>query len=369
MTFQSLNLDQAVSHYKILYQRVKRQYYSFNGFDQFNLRVFKGNLLILKNRFDRRIYGWFEKNEPKILLTHYIAKDKSLGVPHSLGSILVDDLLEEKAIRTFQKELAQCLSSIEDTILAPLNGHEFLGASVPDPNVDPKKISILTSSSSLGINRFFNGGQHFTKARTLFANVLKVESKKASLDELKRYRQMHPMPKDFEIRKISFFNFKRDIRIYNQLINRCFQGQSMFFPLAFEEKWELMKNAFPIIRRDYFRFLVHKGKEIAFLWHIPDYNEFFRNGKDVINFLGIRKAKSHSKRVRGVMIGILPEYRRKRITKHLRNEIITSVLQDDVQEIEESYIDEENTNSLSFSRSTGAKASHKFYLYRFLTRS
>jgi len=178
--------DQAVSHYKTLYKNVRRQYYSFNGFDQFNLRVFKGNFLLLKNRFNRRIYGWFEKNEPKILVTHYIAKDNSLGEPHSLGSILVDDLLDEKTISTFQKELAQRLSSIDSTIIAPLDGHEFLGFSVPDPGVDPKKITILTSSSSSGINRFFFGSRYFEKDRTFFANFIKIESTKAGQNQTTR---------------------------------------------------------------------------------------------------------------------------------------------------------------------------------------
>lgn len=368
MSFQSLSLNQAVSHYKTLYRNVRRQYYSFNGFDQFNLRIFKGNFLLLKNRFNRRIYGWFEKNEPKILVTHYIAKDKSLGVPHSLGSILVDDLLDDKMIHSFQKELAQRLSSIDSTILAPLNGHWNLGFSVPAPGVDPKKISILTSSSSSGINRFFYESRYFEKERTFFAFVKNIESTEAAQEELNRYRQKYLKPKDLEVRRMTFFNFKKDIRIYSRIVNACFQNHYLFFPLTFEEEWELMKNAFLIIRRDYFRFLVHKGKEIAFMWYIPDYNQFLTNGQDVMNFLRIRKAKSHTKRVRDTMAAILPEYRGKRIMKHLRNNIITSVLKDNAQEIEGSYIDEENINSISFSRSTGAKYSHEFHLYRFLTR-
>jgi hypothetical protein len=277
MSFRSLNSDKAVSYYKTLYKKVRRQYYSFNGFDQFSLRVFKGNFLLLKNRFNRKIYGWFEKNEPKILVTHYIAKDKSLGVPNSLGSILVDDLLDQKVIRTFQKELAQRLSSIDGTILAPLNGHEFLGFSVPDPGVDPKKIAILTSSSSSGINRFFCESRYFTKERTFFAFVKNIESVEAAQMELNSYRQKYPKPKDLQVRRISFFNFKRDIRIYNQLVNTCFENHYLFFPLTFKEQWELMKNAFPIIRRDYFRFMVHKDKVIAFAWYIPDYNQFLTN--------------------------------------------------------------------------------------------
>ena len=180
MSFQSFSPDQAISQYKTLYQNVKRQYYSFNGFDQFNLRIFKGNFLILKNRFNRKIYGWLENMEPKILVTHYIAKDKSLGVPHSLGSILVDDLLEEKAIRAFQKELVKRLSSIDSTILTPFNGHMNLGFSVPAPGVDPKRISVLTSPSSSGIDMFFNEGRYFKKERTYFALVKNIESRKAS---------------------------------------------------------------------------------------------------------------------------------------------------------------------------------------------
>jgi hypothetical protein len=368
MSFESLSPNEAASHYRTLYQSVRRQYYSFNGFDQFNLRVFKGNFLLLKNRFNRKIYGWFEENEPKILVTHYIAKDKLLGVPQSLGSILVDDLLEEKAIRSFQKELAQRLSSKNCTIVAPLNGHEFLGFSVPAPGVDPKKIAILTSSSSSGIHKFFHESRYFKKERTFFAYVNNIKSKKEAQEELNRYNQKYHKPKGFEVRRLSLLNYKRDIRIYNRIVNISFQDQYLFFPLTFEEEWELMKNAFPIIRRDYFRFLVHKGREIAFLWYLPDYNQLFTNGRDVMNFLRIRKAKSHPKRIRGVMGAVLPEYRGKRMMKQLRNEIIASVLKDNVEEIEGSYIDEENINSLSLSRSTGAQYSHEFHLYRFTNR-
>ena len=68
------------------------------------------------------------------------------------------------------------------------------------------------------------------------------------------------------------------------------------------------------------------------------------------------------------MGGILPEYRGKGLMKKLRNEIIESVLKDKVEEVEGSYIDEKNINSLSFARSTGAEYSHEFHLYRFVPR-
>jgi hypothetical protein len=241
-----------------------------------------------------------------------------------------------------------------------------LGFSVPAPGVDPRKISILNPSSSAGIDRFFYENRYFRKQRTYFALVKNIESKKTLLDELKEYGQKYPKPKDFETRRISVFNFKRDIRIYNRLVNTCFQNHYLFFPLTFEEEWELMKDAFLIIRRDYLRFLLHKGKEIAFRWYMPDYNQFFTNGHDVINFLRIKKVKSHHKRIRTVMSAILPEYRGKRIMKHFNNEIVASLLKDNIEEIESSYIDEENINSLSLARSTGAKHSHEFHLYRFL---
>ncbi|OUR95384.1 hypothetical protein A9Q84_16240 [Halobacteriovorax marinus] len=361
MDFKALSVKEAYPFYKSLYKEVKRDYFSFNGLDFFNLRLFKGDFLLLKNRFDSKVYGLFEKGVPKILATHYQAKDSTLGIANSLGSILVNSSVSQSEITTFVSNLKIHLKDIDGPIYAPINAHFNLGFTLPNPSIDSTKLTFLTSASSEGLEKLFYNNDGFKQERKFYSLSFKVADCPEYVEKIKS--GLSERPPEYTVEKLSLTNYKQDIRDYNRIINESFKDHWNFFPLSFEEEWDLMKTAILVLKRDYVRFLVHKNTKVALNMFMPDFHQVFTNGDDTKNMMRSMFYKKAPKRVRGVTTCIIPEYRGKGLLKYVRNENLLGIFADGVLEVESSYIDQDNINSLENSKSTGAKYSHEFNLF------
>ena len=363
MNFQILNTDAAYPYYKNLYSEVKASYNSFNGLDFFNLRLFKGGFLVLKNRFDLQVFGLFQEKKPRILITHYKAKSPEVGIAHSFGAILVANDVTELELNFFKKNLEIIVLEIGKKILFPFNGHFNLGASIPAESTDPKMITFFTSAEHKNVRRLINKLSSAERERTFYGMTYSMLEDPAYLEKIKF--SISDRPAGFSVEKLSVFNYKNDIRDYNRIINESFTKHYSYFSLSFEEEWDLMKTALLVINRNYFRFLTHNNKKIAVSMFFPDYNSILNNGNDISNILKIAINKSSLKKVRGVNVAILPEYQGKGLIKYVRNENLIQMIEDGVQIIESSYIDQDNINSIENVKSTGAKHSHTFDLYSF----
>ena len=358
--FRQLSLSEAYPNYKDLYEKTKHSYTSFGGMDFFNLKLFKGDFLLLKNRFKLTPYGLFEKKSPRILLTHYQAISPELGTPNSLGCILVANDITSAETEEFCRELRGALSSVAGEVLFPLNGHFNLGFSVPAEDHDPNAITFLTSAGSVNVRKLINSLARQKKRvfHSLSTNIVKDQASLQKISESIKTR-----PPGFTVEKLSVFNYRKDVEDYNRIINGSFKDHYAFYPLSFLEEWDLMKTALLVINRNYFRFLSFKGERVAVSMFFPDYNTVLKNGEDALNTLRIFKHKSHISRVRGVNVAVLPEYRGQGLIKYVRNENLLKMIADGVSVIESSYIDQDNVNSIENVKSTGARASHTFDLY------
>ena len=363
MNFQILTTKSAYPFYKDLYSEVKSSYNSFNGLDFFNLRLFKGDFIVLKNRFDLQCFGLFQEKKPRILITHYKAKSPEVGIAHSFGAFLVANDITELELDCFKKNLEVIALEIGEKILFPFNGHFNLGASIPAESTDPELITFFTSAEHKNVRRLINKLRGVEKERTFYGMTYSLLEDPAYLEKIKS--SISNRPAGYSVEKLSVFNYKNDIRDYNRIINESFTKHYSYFSLSFEEEWDLMKTALLVINRNYFRFLKHNNKKIAVSMFFPDYNSILKNGKDMSNILKIAVNKSSLKKVRGVNVAILPEYQGKGLIKYARNENIIQIIKDGVQIIESSYIDQENVNSIENVKSTGAKLSHTFDLYSF----
>jgi hypothetical protein len=359
--FKELEVSKGLSLYKELYSKVKKSYLSFNGLDFFNLRLFKGDFLLLKNRFDSKVFALVVNGSPKIIMTHYQAKDASEGIANSLGAILVDDNITNEQMSFFMGELKERLKDLNGPILAPLNAHFNLGFTLPRPDIDFSKISFLTAATSPGLNKVFYKNDFFNEERTFYSLSFKIKENPDMLEKLKK--GILERPSEYTSESLSIFNYKKDIRDYNRIINASFKDHWNFFPLTFEEEWDLMKTALLVLNRDFVRFLVHKGERVALNMFMPDYHQVLKNGEDSLNFLRIQKYKNNPTRARGVTTCIIPEYRGKGLLRFVRYENLLNMFSKGVLEVESSYIDQDNINSIENTKSTGANLSHEFKLF------
>lgn len=359
--FKELAVSKAYPLYKELYSKVKKSYLSFNGLDFFNLRLFKGDFLLLKNRFNSNVYALTINGKAKILMTHYCAKDPSQGIANSLGSILICDSITSEETDFFMGKLRERLKEVDGPVLAPLNAHFNLGFTLPKPNIDFSKISFLTAASTNALNEVFYENEFFKEERTFYSLSFKIKDNPKMLEKLKN--GMKDRPAEYSSESLSIFNYKKDIRDYNRIINACFKDHWNFFPLTFEEEWDLMKTALLVLNRSFVRFLVHKGERVALNMFMPDYHQVLKNGEDSLNLVRIQKYKNNPTRVRGVTTCIIPEYRGKGLLRYVRYENLLNMFSKGVLEVESSYIDQDNINSIENTKSTGAKLSHEFKLF------
>ncbi len=174
MNFRILSSEEAYSYYKSLYSKEKKSYSSFNGMDFFNLKLFKGDFLLLRNRFDLKVFVLLEKDKARIICTHYQAKSPDSGIAHSLGCFLVANDINSDEISFFTKQVAELLRGLK--VLYPLNGHFNLGVSAPSADHDPKKITFLTSAGNVNVRKVLNSFQNHKLERTFHSMLYQVEN-------------------------------------------------------------------------------------------------------------------------------------------------------------------------------------------------
>ena len=359
MGFRRFELSEVFDDYRMLYARAGNAATPFCGFDYFNEKLFAGDFSVLKNRCDTKVYGWFRNSKPKLLVSHYTLKREGLTQESSLGAILVDPSLAPSEMEQFLAELKGQLQPWSGKTVAPLNGHMSLGFALPAAYVDGEKIGFFTTSQSLLMQSFFADAEAFKIARHYFAFQRVVDAE----FHLRLQQEIADMPSRLSVRPISRLHFKRDVEIYNQLLNRCMEGHPGFYPLTVEEEWDLMQKSLPLILPEYFQFLLYNGIEVGFCFALPDFNSLMRNGADLRNAVQVLTRKKSVQRARIMYTGLLPHFQGRGWFKYVRHRVLLAMIQNGVKEIESSYIDEDNARTLGTVRSSGAQTSHEFLLY------
>ncbi|PCI27285.1 hypothetical protein COB52_05040, partial [Candidatus Kaiserbacteria bacterium] len=212
MGFRRFAASDVQDDYLRLYKKAQRLVLPFCGFDYFNKKLFAGDFLLLQRRYDMRVYGWYLAGQPKILVTHYLSKDTEQESNSSIGAILIDPSTAPSEIICFQRCLKEELKQWRGKTIAPLNGHKSLGFALPSKEVRGEDIGYQSSSQSSLLQSFFSEGTAFRVSQQLHSSIETIESSKVdSASPL--------LPKFLSIRPISQLRFKRDITIYNQLLN------------------------------------------------------------------------------------------------------------------------------------------------------
>ena len=358
MAFQVLTQKRAATEYKKLWSVARHDFQSFPGFDFFYHKLFTGNFTVLKNRYDAQVFALYRDQDVVALATHLKAKSDSWGMRSALAAVLFRNDISDKELQDFYLGVKDLVGN--ESLVGPINGHIALGVSLPDQDMDPKKISVLTAAATSALQRFFTQGNRFKPTKKYFA--LSVKHSEALEVQLKQ--EIAHKPAGISTRPISKLHFKRDISIYHRLVNECMKDHPLFHKLEEAEEWELMKMSWTMIHPDYFQFLMKDGNEIGFCFGMPDYNPYLKVGSpDLVNFVRLLWAKERAKKGRVIYSGILPKYRGEKLFKFVRHEVLLAMFRNGIREIESSYVDETNNASLGNVRSTNAEVSHTFSLY------
>jgi|GEM_PF-4846633 len=344
----------AVIAYLDLFNLCKEGFKPTSGFYNFYKSLASGKALFLKNNFELSIFFLRDKSQNVAAAIYFRAKKNSYH--SSLGGFLGQQTLTKDQIHHFLTQIRN--STPNETYLFPLNGHLNLGFGAISPSEHDKLIGVLTSSHQKIHDHFFTH-KEAKIARHFFALTTCLDpTQKGKLEE-----EVSNFPKGISTRRISRLHFKRDINIYNDLINRCMTHHYNFHPLTNAENWDLMRHTAPLISTSLFQFLIYQGKEIGFCFAMLDFNQVLGNQSDFMQFMTLFYKRHKITRGRILSSGILPEFQGKKIFKFVRNQILIEFIKKNVTEVESSYIDEKNHNSMGNVKSKGAKISHQYTLF------
>lgn len=342
--------------YRHLLRQTSRSNLSFNSFDYFQNRLQMGGFLVHQNHYRTLSVGLFRDDKPRIFSTFFEPKDSwgrsGLGVFAAASDLAPDE--GELFWQNIKNHLAQ-----DRPIIAPFNGHHYLGFSLPEAGVDPQKIGFMTAAQNRQIQTLFS-----SQGQSIYRNYhsLETEITPALVTELRS--KIGEQPAKFGVRNFSRMQAKRDLRIMNRLVNSCFTEHFDFMPLTDEENWDIMKWAVPLFHKGTFLFLMNEGREIGFAFATLDYNQILGPVSDAKNSVSLLSRKSQVDRARLIHIGILREYRGQKLVKFLRHRLLLNLAGLGVKTVESSYIDEGNLASLGNARSTGGQDLHRFHLFQ-----
>jgi hypothetical protein len=361
MDLRRLDADEALPAYSWLYRRTRTQPSAFAGSRGFFHRLLAGDFLVLRRRFLREVFALYDRDRPVIMATHYAARP-GLGHPHSLGAFVLDDAASEEQTTFFREGVADALSAHLDELVFPLNGHLNLGLGVPERGLDGSRLHFLTSAGSPGLDRLFGDDRRLEVEREMLAFHTELDP----TIEQQLSADASPTP-HLSVRPISCGpGFRRDVKIFNRLVNRCMQGHYAFHPLDPDEEWDLLRQLRPALVSDYFLFLLDRGRPVGFCFGVPDYNPALRPGiTDARNGARLLLARRRHRRARVVYSGISPAYQGSRVFPLLRSRVLLNMMRRGVQSFESSYVDTGNVRSQRVVRSTGGRLSHRFFLYRY----
>ena len=354
MTFEISSPKTSFSKHYRLYKLVKPHFEFFNSFDFHIKKLLKGDIQLLQNRYQQKTLE-FSCGDQQLVMASHFTPQKGAKVQPSLGNICIHPEATEDQIQEFCFQLKGYLG--DQFVVGPLCGHHNLGFSLPSG--DQSMGSFLTSTGSYHLRNFFSQQHGWRAYRTYEA--LEVELTPQLIDRLR----LTKTPSGFSLRPISQRHFKRDMAIYNKLVNLTMKDHFEFEPLTESENWDLMRFMRFLIKPEFFQFLLYKGNEVGYYFGIPDYHQIFRNRSDFSNSLALLGSRSHINRGRIIYSGILPEFQGQGLSKLTRHQVFLKMASWGIDTIESSYIDQNNLASTNSAKSTGGKAARSYQLFSY----
>ncbi len=345
--------------YLDLWKVHKKGFDSFSFPDVFFEKLITGDFVFLRNHFTLKTLCLTRSEKPILMATIFLPKRPGASLANlraSIGAFAYAPEIQEEESRYFWNWVQNRYAELDP--IGPMNGHYYLGFSLPPDNADGKKIGFQTAAPHRNQRRVFGHFESVPPLRTFHsfetplnqALVEKIESK------------IETPPPGIRIRPFRATTARRDLAVMNDLVNKCFTEHFGFVPLTEEENWDISRWSIPLFRRGHFLFIEDSGKPIGFCFGTLDFNQVMRNGSDLGN-LGRMLLPGTIPRARMIHKGVLPEYQGQGLVNQARHRILLSFAKSGVKTVENSYVDEGNVKSLSNVRSTGAIPLHNFHLH------
>lgn len=362
--------DYESEHWKLLIDTLKVEE-NFSTFSSFYKRLFRGQFLVHKNHFKIERLCFFSRGQLRIAGLVFLPQPHWPG-PGGVGCLALDDQVTNEQIANFWQSLKKSYSGI--TLIAPFLGHHYLGFSLPNRNkavdsfyekgifapTDPEHIGVMTSALNKRIESMFSD----SSLTPIYRRYDSLETTMTAEVQSNLLRELQDQPKEFEIREFKKCQAKKDLSIMNRLVNACFSEHFDFCPLTDDENWDIMKWCLLLWQKGNFLFLMKGSQEIGFAFGLMDYNQVFRGRYDLLNFCRFILHRRRISRARLIHIGILQQYRGRKLVKYLRHRLILNLAGIGAKVIESSYIDQDNVASLQNVKSTGAIPINRFFTFK-----
>ena len=338
-----------------LWKKTKKDYTSPVAADLFYKRLFKANFLVLKNNFRVSTLTLYREKAPVIIACHYLPQGSWPG-PECIGAFAIHPDVTDEEIKNFWAHVRKWTKG--RPVTAPLNGHHYLGVALPEAQANPKKIGIFNPASSPSSQKLFGFTDKIYRTYLAFETEITEKLKHRLISE------SQDLPEGFSVRPFSKLHYRRDLKIFNQLVNQCFTEHFDFCPLSDEENHDIMAMLVPLFQKGHFNFLEHRGQAIGFCMGMKDYHQIWDNRSDARNITALLYHKNKLRRARIIHIGIHPNYRGQKLVKYLRHKTLLNLIEDGIQTVENSYIDEGNRASIANVRSTQGQMLNEFHTFR-----
>ena len=230
-------------------------------------------------------------------------------------------------------------------IVIGLSGHVNYGLGFLDSHYDEKN-SFSSPGNPVYYNDYFRSmGCEEIKLNSYFTH---------SLDSrLSRYRSLlAKLDRNYEFRFFDKKEFGKYSEIYTDLNNACFTGHRYYYHRQYEDDAEMLKTLFLFMKEDSLIFAFKDGKPVGFIMWYPDYNELAERGEifGTKHFFRNLLRGNRIKTAKVMEYGVIEEYRGSGLPLALISKVYDRLKNYGCQQVETSWILDENTDSNSFCR-------------------
>ena len=186
---------------------------------------------------------------------------------------------------------------------------------------DPPRL-MMTYNPPYYINLIKNA--QYQEAQELYAYKLDA----ANVDDnpkLPRIAKAAAQRYNVSIRPINLKNLKQDLSIIKAIYNEAWEKNWGAVPMTNEEIDALANDLKPLVEPNLAVFAEIEGKPVGFILAVPDYNYIFKQMNGSLfpfNFIKLYTQKKNIKWVRIIIMGVLPQYRRRGIDAVMYQHVI-----------------------------------------------
>ena len=142
--------------------------------------------------------------------------------------------------------------------------------------------------------------------------------------------------------------FEEESDLLARIYSETFKAHWGYAPQSEEEFYEILSPFKLALESDFIQFAEHEGKVVGFALGVPDYNPTFRrlNGNfDFLNVMSFLYLKRKIREGRLIAIGVVPEWRGKRIAPLLLASVFNAMMERGYIKCEYSWVFRENVSS------------------------